>query len=105
MTIGQKIRKIWHDLYYKKPSAEKVEFAMRCRDVAHQVDFQTEGLSLKDQFRFRLHLSLCQACHNYYMVSKFIRTKMHSFSKPEVRQVELDLLTQKLIEIHQQKNK
>lgn len=70
MKLSQKIRKIWHDWFYKDASKERFEFALRCQDVTSGIDLHEKPKTLSGHFRFWLHLSLCQACKNYYDMSK-----------------------------------
>ena len=73
MSIGKKCRHLWHDAYYKFATENGVEFAMRCQDVAEIVDLGTAPLSLIKKFRFHLHLSLCQACRNYFDLTRALK--------------------------------
>ena len=69
-----KFHSLWHDVYYKFSGDRGIEFAMRCRDVATIIDMHEPPRTWLGRFRFRLHLSLCQACKNYYSVSVLLRT-------------------------------
>jgi hypothetical protein len=70
MKIGQKIRNIWHDVYYRNASKQRQTFALKCQDVTWTIDLRQKPTTIIDHFRFLLHLSLCQACKNYFDVSK-----------------------------------
>ena len=99
MNIKKKLRHYWHDLYYFLASDEAVEFAMRCQHVAEKVDIENTEASLKDRFRFYLHLSVCQACSNYANLSGVLkRAILKVVSQP--RSTQLDQLNQRLIVKH-----
>ena len=72
MKFGQKILQIWHGVFYKNASKERVEFALKCQDVTAGIDLHEKPSSIKGHFRYWLHLSLCQACKNYYDLSKVL---------------------------------
>ena len=65
MKFSKKIRRLWHDVFYRNSSGNRLEFAMRCRDVTAVIDLRAPPKGISGKFRFGLHLSLCQACKNY----------------------------------------
>ncbi|MGZ3724308.1 MAG: hypothetical protein ACXWQQ_00820 [Pseudobdellovibrio sp.] len=73
MKFDQKLRQIWHDIFYALFKAWGEEFALTCREATLETDTQA-GDSLS--FRYWLHLSVCQACKNYYDFSAFLSRKM-----------------------------
>lgn len=95
MKLSQKIRKIWHDAFYKDASKERFEFALKCQDVTAGIDLHEKPTTFSGQFRFWLHLSLCQACKNYYDLSKVLsKAVKKSPSKPKenIEHINRDLL-------------
>lgn len=103
MSLSKLIRKIWHDIYYSMVSKDGVEFAMRCKDVAHQVDLKASDLDWKGKFRFYLHLSLCQACHNYYVLSQFLGSKLRKLvGRAQVTPQNLEQLNKDLVQKYKQ---
>lgn len=104
MSFKNKLRRYWHDLYYFLASDEAAEFAMRCQHVAEIVDLENKQASLKDRFRFYLHLSLCQACANYSKISRVLkRAILKVISQPRVTQIVQ--LNQRLIAKHADQEK
>ena len=98
------IRKIWHDLFYALVSDQTAEFAMRCRNVVAQVDTPEENDSWRLAFRIKLHMSLCQACANYIVFSRFLNQKMALLSKQDFNERDLIDLNQKLLQNYARKN-
>jgi hypothetical protein len=72
MKFTKKIQKIWHDLYYKVVSEKGVRFALTCQQTAEHVDMG-ESKSSQKRIRFLLHISLCQGCKNYLVLSKALK--------------------------------
>lgn len=103
MKLGQKIRKIWYDWFYKNATKERFEFALRCQDVTAGIDLHERPKTLKGQFRFWLHLSLCQACKNYYDVSKALGGAVRK-RKP-VEPIKIKEMNNELLEKYGAKNK
>lgn len=73
MALDERLRQIWHDFFYKVGKQRAVRLALRCQDVATQIDLE-EQQTLIQYFRFKLHLSLCQACKNYDNTSVVLKT-------------------------------
>jgi hypothetical protein len=65
MKFSQKFRQIWHDVFYRNASEDRVKFALKCQDVTAAIDLHEKPTTLSGQFRLWLHLSLCRACKNY----------------------------------------
>ncbi len=76
MTLNAKMRKIWHDFYYRISGQPGAHFALRCRQVAEAVDLKGSERSLIEKFQIALHISLCQACHNYSEFSVGLQKKV-----------------------------
>ena len=99
-----KLRKVWHDLYYALASERAAKFAMCCRDVAAQVDISDSVDSWILSFRLKLHVSLCQACSNYLVFSRFLKQKMALLSRQKFDAKDLVDVNQKLMQEHARKN-
>lgn len=104
MTRGQRIRKIWHDFFYSRVSAQGVDFALKCQEVAGHVDVPRNQLSFRDRFRFFLHLSLCQACKNYSNFSKGFRRHLKPWAGSQISKSQVQIFNKKLLEKYRQKN-
>jgi hypothetical protein len=72
MSIKNKLRHHWHDFYYAFPLPGKVDLALRCKDVADEVDLGFPSQAPTQVLRLFLHFSLCQACSNYRAFSRWI---------------------------------
>ncbi len=105
MKLGKKLSEVWHDIYYHFAGNRGVDFAMKCKDVAHQIDLPEKGKSIKERFRFLLHLTMCEACRNYYSFSKFLRLKVRELlGKNSVAQ-DIDNTSRKLMAALNKDNK
>lgn len=92
-------RKIWHDVYYYFASDRGVEFAMTCREASEGIDLKDQNKTLKNKFRLKLHMSLCQSCNNYYIFSQSLsRTIKKALFFHKDNQQDLDQLNTKLLE-------
>lgn len=69
MKLSHKIRKVWHDWFSANATKKQVAFALSCQDVTCEIDLRKKRETLRERFRFWLHLSFCQACKNYYEFS------------------------------------
>ena len=69
MGLNHRIRKIWHEAFYRNASQKRIDLALRCQEVTSRIDLRQMPSRLSGYFRFWLHLSLCQACKNYYEIS------------------------------------
>lgn len=98
MRLTKKIRRIWHDVYYALTGDSGVDFALRCREVAEIVDQGDEKLNFKRKVQFYLHLSVCQACKNYYEFAKFLKQKIQKLLNQRRPQHEIDELNKKLVD-------
>ena len=101
MRLTEKIRHYWHDLYYYFASDRGVEFAMRCKDIAEQVDVKNPQATFTDRIRFNFHISLCQGCKNYLDTTKALRQAVQkavlNAEKPaRLKKLNKDLLTKHL---------
>ena len=104
MNWVRRLRKTWHDLYYAKATPRRIDFAMRCKAVVHQVDVKNKNFSLKNRFRFQLHLSLCQTCENYSNFSKILKNQLKLILRPPPPKDQLQRINQKLLQQYARKN-
>lgn len=90
------MRWLCHKVYYFLASEKGVEFAMKCKDAAEQVDL---GISKSKigRFRFYLHISLCQACHNYAKTSSVLKAAVKSVLVQGQNQERIDNLNKELL--------
>ena len=72
MKIGQRFRQIWHDVFYAVLKSRGDDLALTCREAT----LQTDTKAGPHGWRYLLHLSVCQACKNYYEFSDFLSRKM-----------------------------
>ena len=89
MSFGKLARKIWHDCYYAVGGKTAERLALTCREATDK----TNHGDLKG-FRYWLHISVCQACKNYYSFSAFLRRQGPRFrvSAAEITQLNKRLL-------------
>jgi hypothetical protein len=73
MKLKIKWRHFWHEFYYLLSSKPGEEFAMKCKDVAEMIDLGQTPTAWLGMLRFRLHLSLCQGCRNYFRASAALK--------------------------------
>lgn len=91
------IRRWWHDLYYWVTGNKGARFALTCREAVEQVNWpEARGVALK-RFRLKLHLSLCQACHNYFEMSRQLGRAFRTMVRGSDRHVDLERLNQDLL--------
>ena len=76
---------------------------MRCEHVAEIVDLG-KPLGLKDRVRFLLHLSLCQACKNYFDATKAIKAAIKNLVLNRPQSLDLSKLNRELLKKHAQSN-
>ncbi len=69
----------WHDLYYAVSTERGVELALHCKEVVEKIDLAHEPRTLAESLRLALHLSLCQACHDYHEWSLLLRKGLKSW--------------------------
>lgn len=104
MRWGEKLRHAWHNIYYKFAGEKATEFALRCQHVAEQVDLRSTTRNELDTFRFYLHLSVCQACTNYYKMSRGLNQALKKVLKKET-QSRLTQINSELLRKHSQSRK
>ena len=97
MSMGKKLRHFWHDLYYALASEGGVKFAMKCQDAAEIIDLGQEPSTFVGRMRFRLHMSLCQACRNYRDATKALRKAVRELAEKNSQGLHLDRLNQDLL--------
>lgn len=92
------IKHYWHDGYYFFVSDKGVDFAMTCREATEKVDLNDQAKSATDKVRIKLHVSLCQACNNYYKFSISLRSAVKkAISSQQRTKSELDKLNRDLL--------
>lgn len=84
MKINKKIRNVWHAFFYKSASPRGIEFALSCQNVTSDIDLHRKPSTLMGYLRFWLHLSLCQACKNYYDFSKVLSVAVKRKSRAQL---------------------
>lgn len=98
MSPGKIGRKIWHTLYYGLSGRAGASFALRCREVTRQTDLGETPAGGLGKLRYRLHLSLCQACANYSKFSIYlgenarIIMKLREPTSTEVERINMRML-------------
>lgn len=97
MTWMQRLRHYWHEIYYFFASEKAIEFAMHCKDVAEKIDLQGPTASWTQDFRLRLHLSLCQACKNYFDISVALKQAVRELIKDSAYSGSVKILNQELL--------
>ena len=90
MKPTKTLRKYWHDAYYALASDRAVTFAMLCRDVAHEIDLAHADHGWSEKVRLRLHLSLCQACKNYFDVSVALKEAAEQMRQASFVPIDVD---------------
>ena len=103
MKLGHKLRHYWHEVYFSIFSESGVDFAVRCKDVTAHIDLRDRPKGVLGQFRFWLHLSLCQACDNYMKFSLVLGEKLREYSKLLNIKSDLDQLNKSLLEKYSKK--
>lgn len=81
LNITKKIKKLWHDLYYKLANKKLINFALTCQEATAKVDLSDQNKNILSSFRLNLHLSLCQSCSNYSKTSLHINTSFKELKK------------------------
>ena len=94
MKFTERLRHYWHELYNFPNSNHANHFAMSCLETAEKLDLGQGG------FRLRLHLSLCQACHNYYAAARALRAAVRKLIKNSEDSDLLAKLNQALLKKH-----
>lgn len=97
MRLTQRLRHYWHEIYYFLAPEAAVRWALKCRDVTARMDIEGRKTG---GFRFWLHLSLCQACKNYFEVSEALARAAREYSTKAAAEIPLDAFNQRLIETH-----
>lgn len=90
------LRGIWHDIYYFFATDKGVQFAMKCKDAAEQVDL---GISKNrtGRFRYFLHITLCQGCRNYEKTSDTLKSAVKKTLEKNPKSDRLDRLNNELL--------
>ena len=101
----KKIRSYWHNLYYYLfGSKEGVNFAMTCKEATESADLGTSRDSLRNRFRYQLHLSICQTCKNYLVLTKVLRKAIRSLVQKNEKSGQVERLNDELLLKHVSKN-
>ena len=103
MKFTQKFRHYWHDTFYSLATKKGVHFAMKCRDVTGIMDLEDVPSTLRGQFRFWLHISLCQACKNYLVISKELKKALQTRARFTQTKMDEDRLNESLLQKHAKK--
>lgn len=98
MSIGKKVRQLWHDVFVGLNNRHLFRFADTCRNVVTSIDLDEKERDLTSQVRFAFHLSMCQACMNYYRFSKTLarELKLNSAANPLPDNFQLESLQKRL---------
>lgn len=96
--LKKQFRHYWHDLYYYLTNKKGVEFAMTCKDATEKIDLADQTKTITDKFRVKLHVSVCQACNNYYSLSQMLRAAIRKvMAAHKDKNSNLDKLNQELV--------
>jgi hypothetical protein len=99
LKVGEKVRKIWHDVFVGMNNKRLFLFADTCKNVVTRIDLDEKERSFFEATRFRFHLSMCQACMNYYRFSRSLSNevkKLSPLTKPH-KHSDLDSLQKRLM--------
>lgn len=100
MTIEKKLRHIWHEVFVKFNNKKLFQFADTCQNVVVSIDLDDKKpKSFLAKTRFKFHLSMCQACMNYYKFSQSLSKGMKTV-KPKIqspKSSELEALQKRLM--------
>ncbi len=100
MSLGQKVRHYWHELYYAVAGGKGIRFAMRCKDVAERIDLENHSDGIGSRLRFLLHLSLCQSCANYALISRALKRAVQELVAKSGDPARMERLKSELIKRH-----
>lgn len=99
--MKERIREIWHDLYYKYSPQEGVALAMTCKEAVEQMNLSDTGkLAWLSWLRLKLHLSLCRACAYYDRAGKALGKAVRELAQNSKATFDLEKLNQDLLEKH-----
>lgn len=93
------VRKAWHDIYYFWASKKGVDFALTCREATENIDLNDQAKTAQGKLRVKLHISLCQACNNYYSFSRSLSRALKKLvqARPKTDS-DLDKLNNELVQ-------
>lgn len=99
MKVGESVRKIWHDVFVALNSKKLFRFADTCQNVVTGIDLNEKPRSFVENARFKFHLSMCQACMNYYRFSKSLSSEVKKISPltPPSKHSDLESLQKRLM--------
>jgi hypothetical protein len=104
VSLKNKLRHRWHELFYAVTGKTGEQFAMTCKDVSGEVDLGTAPRQPLARVRFYLHLSLCQACANYFAASHALKQIVNEMVYGSASQANLkttlERLNQELMKKH-----
>lgn len=96
MALTKKIIQLWHDLYYFGRPQRRIAFALKCKEVSEIVDLGTQ-LTRSKNFRYELHLSLCQPCRNYRDVTIALRDAARLLLGSRRHAVDINAMNERLL--------
>lgn len=73
-----KLKKYWHDFYYKLSGESGKRLALSCREAMVEEERFKNSKNLSDRLRYYLHLSLCRACSRYTKYSIELKNYLKS---------------------------
>lgn len=103
MKLNQKLREIWHHVFYKYAPQKWISFAGKCIDVTADIDLNNRPKNFKEYFSFWLHLSFCQACKNYHEMDKTLSKAIKN--SPLLSNIDFVKLNKKLLNRYTQKDR
>ena len=92
------LRFLWHALYYVVAPSKVVDFALRCKQVAESIDLDRWPDGRYGKVRMKLHLSLCQACKNYFDANEALKRVARELVLGRVDQIKLEQLNAELLQ-------
>lgn len=101
MKLSHRLRKVWHDVFYKTAPQAGREFALKCQDVTFEIDLKSSSKSLSRRFRVWFHLGICQACRNYDQLSQVLSKAARE--QRGVYSIDIEKMNHKLVEKYAQK--
>jgi hypothetical protein len=98
MKFKNFLRRIWHDVFYLLTPGFGVKFALRCKDVTEMIDLGLLPSQSHNRLRYRLHLSLCQACDNYFKITRVLNRAAIEMVSKSYSGTDYEKLNRKLLE-------
>lgn len=102
--LRKKIRHYWHNIYFAITADKGADFAMTCKEVTEEIDLPSSDSNSLQKARVKLHVSLCQACHNYYSFSQILKKLTRKFFiSQKLDEKKIEQLNRKLLNKYQKK--